>query len=729
MKYRILAAVAALATIAGMAVVPSTVGAGEPGSPTRLNTDLQAGGPDRQLSITPDGETVLYVAAQDTAGNEELYAVGIEGGTPRKLNHALPPTDDVVDYKLTSDGTRVLYRARNVASGPVRLWSVPLAGGTPVDVSGTIVTGDVGEYQITPDDGRVVFLAQGHTAETTELYSRAVDGSGSRVRLNDPITAPDQVLDRLVISPDSSRVVFRIFDDSAELFQLYSASVASPGDVVVNGALIAGGNVDGDDFVVTPNSQHVVYLADQDTNDVFELYRAPITGGGTSIKLSGTVSAAPGVTEKSTYMSPDGQYVVFRISASGILQLYSARVDGTGSRVRLNPTLIPGGQVDGSIFITPNSQRVVYLADQDTDDLFELYSVPIGGGTSVKISGPSQLNVVDHDDSTGDTILITPDSSRAVFKATTLGGDAGLYSAPVAGGSAVLLSDPLIAGHIFDNFKVTPDSGLAIYIAAQRPAADGGDLLFEIWRVPTAGGSVERLNGELAGGNGDVQKFVVSPTSGHVVYSADETTDNVTEVYQVALGVTCGGKLATIIIETAGTTTNGTSGPDVIVGTNGADTINGLGGRDTICGNGGPDIINGGSAGDTIFGGSGRDTINGGTGPDVIEGGSAGDTINGNGGRDTISGGSGADTIDGGGKADTIFGNGGRDVIRGGKAGDTISGGPKADTIDGNSGRDTIDGNKGPDTLRGGSGRDTINGGPGRDRCDGGSGVDTLVSC
>ena len=746
MKYRILAAVAALATLAGLAVVPSSVGAGEPGDPTRLNTDLEAGGPFREPAFTPDGQTVVYLAAQDTASTEELYAVPVDGGTPVKLNRDIPVGDEVVDFKISPNGAHVLYRTRRTASGPVELFSVPIGGGDSARLSGTLVSGDVGEYQITPNSSRVVFLADGNRADITELYSRAIDGSGSRVRLNDELTAAgDLVLSRVLISPDSTKVVYRIYDDSAELFQLYSADVdAADTQARVNGALVAGGNVDGDDFAITADSQRVVYLADEDTDDVFEVYQAPIAGGGSSTKLSGSIAAPAGVVERSTFVSPDGQHVVFRIfdpndvldPNDDVFQLYSARVDGTGSRVRLNPALDPGEQVDGSIFITPNSQRVVYLANQDSVGLFELFSVPIGGGTSVRVAGATQLNVVDHDDSDGDTIVISPDSSRVIYKASTLGGAAGLFSSPVSGGSVVQLSDPLVGGGVFDNFRVTPDSGQTIYIAAQRPTSSG--LLFEAWRVPTAGGGTERLNGTLAGGDGDVQKFVVSPTSGHVVYVADELTDDLNEVFQVALGLTCGGKLATIIGTSASETIEGTAGPDVIVGLGGNDTINGFGGRDTICGNSGADVINGGSGGDTILGGSGRDTINGGRGHDVIEGNSGADTINGNGGRDTIRGGRGADTINGGSKADTIYGNGGRDVISGGKGGDTIFGGSKADTIDGNSGSDTIEGGKGRDTVRGGNGRDTIegnsgadtiDGGSGTDSCDGGPGIDSITRC
>ena len=109
MKYRILAAVAALATLAGLAVVPSSVGAGEPGDPTRLNTDLEAGGPFREPAFAPDGQTVVYLAAQDTATTEELYAVPVDGGTPVKLNRDIPVGDEVVDFEISPDGSFVVF--------------------------------------------------------------------------------------------------------------------------------------------------------------------------------------------------------------------------------------------------------------------------------------------------------------------------------------------------------------------------------------------------------------------------------------------------------------------------------------------------------------------------------------------------------------------------------------------------------------------------------------------
>ncbi len=68
----------------------------------------------------------------------------------------------------------------------------------------------------------------------------------------------------------------------------------------------------------------MVYLADQDTDNVFELYSVPIGGPATA-------------------------------------------------GIKLNGTLVAGGDVSPGFQISPDSGRVLYIADQDTDNVFELY--------------------------------------------------------------------------------------------------------------------------------------------------------------------------------------------------------------------------------------------------------------------------------------------------------------------------------------------------------------------
>lgn len=60
--------------------------------------------------------------------------------------------------------------------------------------------------------------------------------------------------------------------------------------------------------------------------------------------------------------------------------------------------------------ISGDSSRVVYFADQETNDVEEIFSVPLTGGTSVKLNGPLAGNYP-YD------FAISPDSSRVVYRA------------------------------------------------------------------------------------------------------------------------------------------------------------------------------------------------------------------------------------------------------------------------------------------------------------------------
>ena len=89
-------------------------------------------------------------------------------------------------------------------------------------------------------------------------------------------------------------------------------------------------------------------------------------------------------------LSPDGARAVYRASHDDpqALDLYSVPVDGSAPAVRLNPPLVAGGNVEWPPLFSPDSSRVVYVADQDVDGMLELYSVPLAGGTVVKLNAP-----------------------------------------------------------------------------------------------------------------------------------------------------------------------------------------------------------------------------------------------------------------------------------------------------------------------------------------------------
>jgi len=112
---------------------------------------------------------------------------------------------------------------------------------------------------------------------------------------------------------------------------------AATAPVKLNGAFTAGGDVD-PSFRISADSSRVLYVADQNVNEVDELFSVAATGG---------------------------------------------------TPVRINGPLVTGGDVSPTTSrFSPDGNRAVYRADQETDNVYELYSVASTGGTPVKLNGP-----------------------------------------------------------------------------------------------------------------------------------------------------------------------------------------------------------------------------------------------------------------------------------------------------------------------------------------------------
>ncbi len=125
-------------------------------------------------------------------------------------------------------------------------------------------------------------------------------------------------------------------------------------------------------FLIRPDSQRVVYVADQDEDQVFEVYSVPL-GGGTVTKLNDLLVASGDVF--AFRIGPGSQQVVYVADqdTTGVDELYSVPLGG-GTVTKLNGPLVTGGDVIANFFISPNSGPVLYRADQDTNNVLELYT-------------------------------------------------------------------------------------------------------------------------------------------------------------------------------------------------------------------------------------------------------------------------------------------------------------------------------------------------------------------
>lgn len=356
-------------------------------------------------------------------------------------------------------------------------------------LSGTMPSeGDVKEFRISPDSQYVVYLANQLNTTATELYSVPITGN-TPVRLNDPLQNGFS-MSRYQISPLSNRVVFLRPKTDNGIFpysELFSAPIdGSAPATKLNGPLVTGGSIGL--FGITNDGQRVIYVADQDTDNVKELYRVPIDGSALPTKLNPTLVSGGNVLDTQFRLTPDGNRVVYVADrdADEIFELYSVPVTGPiTATVKLNGALTSGGDVgyffpSGTptfFYITPDSSRVIYFADQDTDNSYELYSVPVDG-SSPAIKLHASLT-------SGQTLLpyqisISKNSQKIAFTINQQ-----VYVASIMGASsATSLHDGGILGSTIDSVNITPDSQ---FVIVHKNINNSGIFTLKGYRIPIAG--------------------------------------------------------------------------------------------------------------------------------------------------------------------------------------------------------------------------------------------------
>jgi hypothetical protein len=453
-----------------------------------------------------------------------------------KLSGVMPGFGDVQDFKISPDGRFVVYSADQNTDGVVELFSAPLSGGTPVKLTPPLFDSiPQGAYLISPDSTRVVYKADQDTDNMYELYDVPIAGPASAsVKLNRSLPPGSSVLDTFEISSDSTRVIYKADQDTAGKYELYSVPLTGPASngVKLNGQLPIGANPLGY-YQFTPDGAHVVYIAFQDASRTFELYSVPSAGPASAeFKLNSQLSDGDRVVD--FQISSDNQrviYALYRFASNG-LEFHSVLFDSP----LLSDTKINGVAGDGGAVVTfrisPDNTRVVYQAFQPPSNAYELYSVPIAGpaDAGVKLNKPL---------ADGGSVLeyrISPDSTRVIYYGDQdTDGVYELYSVPLAGpaSNGVKLNKPLVAGGGIGSFLMGLDQPYVAYAADQDTAN-----LAELYSVPMAGPSSAgvKLNGPLvAGGSVEPYSLQISTERRWIFYLADQQTDGTNELYVVPI--------------------------------------------------------------------------------------------------------------------------------------------------------------------------------------------------
>ncbi len=239
-------------------------------APVKLNPDLPSGRSVSQFRIS--NNWVGYIADQDTNNVMELYVVPITGGTSLKINDTLPDGGEVSTFEFFTLTGYIAYLADQESIGRFELFSVdfrylPLVRNklneTPV------LDGDVlNSFKISPDGHNVVFRGDLETNGVYELYV-STDG-GTMKKLSGSLVSGGYVSD-FAISPDNRFVAYKADKLTDEVFEVFG--VAMDGSVSknpINGPMTAESDVDW--FFFNENSDALIYRADQDVDEKWELY-------------------------------------------------------------------------------------------------------------------------------------------------------------------------------------------------------------------------------------------------------------------------------------------------------------------------------------------------------------------------------------------------------------------------------------------------------------------------
>jgi Tol biopolymer transport system component len=421
---------------------------------------------------------------------------------------------------------------RGLSLAPLLCLPLAAQGGR---LSATLVPGgDVVEFQLAPDGTRLVYRADQDVDGVFELYGVSLDG-GTPVRLNGALVAGGSVgrdfEHAFRISPDGSRVVYMADEEQDDVLELFSAPLDGSGPAVkLSGTLVAGGNV-----LAVPSfapavafapmtsgaGARVLYVADQEVDEVFELYSAPLDGSQPAVKLSGPLVAdgdvvlvSPPFTDGPLWPqpSPDGSRAVYRADQERdeVIELYSVPIDGSEPATRLNPSLGLGGDVYSALF-RPDSRTVLYVANRGGVGPTELFRVPLEGT-------PARVRRTDDRDAISlplapfhhvDGVSIAPDGARAVYRANPAGGvNSQLYSVPIDGAHPSSELSHLADGRIAQT-GIGADGARVVYAA-------GGEESFndQVYSVPIDG-SEDRVRISALGYAGG---FELSPDARRAVY-------------------------------------------------------------------------------------------------------------------------------------------------------------------------------------------------------------------
>ncbi len=268
----------------------------------------------------------------------------------------------------------------------------------------------------------------------------------------------------------------------------------------------AGGRTYLDDRIPIVDGR-VIISADDDGDGITDVFSVPIDGSP-SVRLNGPL-ADPFTFAFARDVSRDGTTVVYEVDGNAGLRLYSVPLDGPETlAVRLDLD-VPWDLDINRILLSGDGQRVLFEGNQDDEEVYGIFSVPVDGPASAMVRLNESLL-----GNSASSLRLTPDGQTALYRADENAADSReeLHAVPVDGSAApIQLSN---GGEVGFNY-VMSETHVVYY---RRNA------LFSVPLTGPASASVQISPTLPRGDNVRANFFEITPDGQTVVFRIDENS-------------------------------------------------------------------------------------------------------------------------------------------------------------------------------------------------------------
>ncbi len=411
------------------------------GTPLAVSGVVTGGRSVQSYSWSPDARWVAFIADLDVQGQRELYVSLPEGAPiPIKMSGATVTWAQVLAFAWSPDSQQLAFVADRLTDEVYDLYVVPLRTRAPRLVSQLLgrQTGydGVRQFAWSPDATQLAFVSDALADNLFELFT--VDVRTTAVQRASAALAPmgaelDGVSD-VAWSPDSTMLTYLANATFLNVQELFLVPAIGGAVLNLSAPLASGGSVRG--FAWAPDASRVAFAADKDVPGAVQLWTT-LPDATLATAVSGIATPGTAVTEFA--WSRDAKTLAFRgdVETPGLPALYAVDPDGADLRrisgalvstttilddwawsatsaevafrgtvsVResqelflaagdgsgLSPTIPPllDNQVVERFAWSADGSRLIYIADQESDEQFALYLAPLDftQGVSTRLDG------------------------------------------------------------------------------------------------------------------------------------------------------------------------------------------------------------------------------------------------------------------------------------------------------------------------------------------------------